>query len=178
MGKGFRENIYQGTIRSLVAGGADVARVWVGTGQQCLLVFTWRTRQCFNKGRYDVKFTFWDCSAIKKRKWVVIAQVWRGLSELQEMGNWRWRIWLLPKDEISGLVFLIFILWVWLFCLHVCLCCMFVQCSRRGHWIPWNWSHRTWWSTMWVLGTDIRSFPRARAPSAAEPALQALAWRP
>lgn len=32
MGKGFSENIYQGTKRCLVAGGADAAGAWVRTG--------------------------------------------------------------------------------------------------------------------------------------------------
>lgn len=31
-GKGFRKNIYQGTMKCLGAGGADAAGAWVGTG--------------------------------------------------------------------------------------------------------------------------------------------------
>ena len=34
----------------------------------------------------------------------------------------------------------------------------------RGHQIPWNWSYRQLWSTMWVPGIESRS--SARTPSA------------
>lgn len=43
MGKGFSENIYQGTMRCLVAGGADAAGAWVGTGPDSSVF--WFSRQ-------------------------------------------------------------------------------------------------------------------------------------
>jgi hypothetical protein len=33
--------------------------------------------------------------------------------------------------------------------------------ARREHWIPWNWSYRQLWATMWVLGVEPGSFGRA-----------------
>lgn len=51
-------------------------------------------------------------------------------------------------------------------CVSVLSPCMFVQqllaCSReikRGHWILWNWSHRQFWDSIWVLGTNKSSSP-------------------
>jgi hypothetical protein len=42
--------------------------------------------------------------------------------------------------------FIIFLMWyllIWVFCLHVCLCaCLVPSKDRRGHQVPWNWSYR------------------------------------
>lgn len=79
MGKGFSENIYQGTMRCLVAGGADAAGVWVGTGPDSSVF--WFSRQELDNvlnragtmlGMLNSCFE----TALQKKKWVIIAQVW------------------------------------------------------------------------------------------------------
>lgn len=52
-----------------------------------------------------------------------------------------------------------FILCVCVFSLHVCVCTIFVlgaHNTRRGHWIPWNWSCRWFWAALWVLAAEPR----------------------
>lgn len=43
-------------------------------------------------------------------------------------------------------------------CMHVCASCTyFVPAEvRRRHWIPWTWSYRCLWTTMWVLRPEPR----------------------
>ena len=59
---------------------------------------------------------------------------------------------------------------IYLFYVHVC---TMYKCKphasknlwrpiRKGHWIPWNWSYRWLWATMWVLGAKPRFFVRAK----------------
>lgn len=48
---------------------------------------------------------------------------------------------------------------VWEFCLYACqssMCAVLTE-ARRGHFIPWNWSHRLLLiTTMWILGTKLK----------------------
>lgn len=65
--------------------------------------------------------------------------------------------------------FVLLILCVWVFGLHVCLCtmCMTGTCGgQRGQQIPWSWSYRCLGAAMWMLGT--KAWSSARAPTALE----------
>lgn len=75
-------------------------------------------------GRYDgrnVKFAFWE-------QWVLIAQVWwSGWASLQETRNWRWRIWWLSKDKITGMAsfkdsFCVYGCFPYMYAYVVCMC--------------------------------------------------------
>lgn len=48
-------------------------------------------------------------------------------------------------------------------CVHVCVPhgCLVLMESRRGHPIPWHWSYRQIWATMWILGLKPGSSRRA-----------------
>lgn len=53
---------------------------------------------------------------------------------------------------------------VWMFCLHVhmptmCMCLGPAE-VRRGHSVPWNWSFRWLWVTMWVIKPKSESSTR------------------
>lgn len=39
--------------------------------------------------------------------------------------------------------------------------CLVPTEARRGHWLPWNWSYRLLWISLWVSGTEPRSSPKA-----------------
>lgn len=45
-------------------------------------------------------------------------------------------------------------------CMYVCASCMYLG-GQRGHWMPWDWSYRQLWGTMWVLGFKPGSSGRA-----------------
>lgn len=57
------------------------------------------------------------------------------------------------------------------FCFYLCVCfsCIYVcdSCTClvpaeawEGHQIPWDWSDRQFWATLWVLGSKLRSSAR------------------
>lgn len=59
-----------------------------------------------------------------------------------------------------------FILQVWAFCLHVCVCPSYMSGACRVQtrcWIPWDWSYRRLWDTMWEL--EIKPWSSKRAAS-------------
>ena len=62
---------------------------------------------------------------------------------------------------------------VWMISLHVGLYNTH-NGSRKEHRIPWNWSYRKLWATLWVMGTESRSSARERAemPLSAKPSFQ------
>lgn len=58
--------------------------------------------------------------------------------------------------------------------LHYCLCCSYLMCSvpveaRKGYQIPWDWSDRWLWATLWVLGMALNCW-------AEYPALGLKSW--
>ena len=42
----------------------------------------------------------------------------------------------------------------------MCAHCVYVD-TRRGHQIPWNWSNRQLWASIWVPGNELRSSAKA-----------------
>lgn len=56
-----------------------------------------------------------------------------------------------------------FILWLWVFCLHTCICTICMSGTlgvRRRHWSPRNWSYGWLWATIWVLRAELRCSAR------------------
>ena len=47
---------------------------------------------------------------------------------------------------------------VWLFLLVCTPLCAVLEEVRKGHWVPWNWSCRKLWASMWVLGPEFSTF--------------------
>ena len=73
------------------------------------------------------------------------------------------------------------ILFVYLFIFYIrkCFACLHTLCmpalcreARRGAWMPWNWSSRWLWATMWVLGIEPESPGRAIMLETTEPSFQ------
>lgn len=76
------------------------------------------------------------------------------------LSEWPW--WF--KGSENALIFIWFkkcILLNYLFIVYMCFVCMYVcapsMCvvhkeARRGHGIPWDWSCRCLWATLWILG--------------------------
>lgn len=60
------------------------------------------------------------------------------------------------------------VLLLWMRALHVlcvvCVCMLSVK-VRSGHWIPWTWSYKWLWATIWVLGTEPSSSAGAASAS-------------
>lgn len=55
-----------------------------------------------------------------------------------------------------------FILYVWVVCLHVCICmCKLPEEAGRGHQIPQNWNYRWLLATIWILRTKPLASERA-----------------
>lgn len=59
------------------------------------------------------------------------------------------------------------ILWVWMFCLPVCMCTYMCTCmclvfseARRGCPISWSWHYRSLWYTLWAMGLKPSSTAR------------------
>ena len=79
---------------------------------------------------------------------------------IRNIGNHHFKLFLLHfarLDLIFTLCIFIFIyLFLCMFSLQVCMCtvCMMLTKGIRGHWLPWHWSLRQLWVTMWSLGTE------------------------
>lgn len=118
---------------------------------------------------------------IQQKFWLFLSVV--AYLSTQELGDWEfkaaWAIAQVPGVRIStkaergrgggGSIFVfkkdafILILCVWIFCLHVYLCIMWMQIlwPRRGSQMSWPWSYRWLWVTVWVLGIKPRCSERA-----------------
>jgi hypothetical protein len=72
-----------------------------------------------------------------------------------------WWVWQYTRWEFFKLLFL-FYLSTCFACMNACTLCAYLgpMEARRGHQMPWNWSYKWLWASMWVMQTKPGSSPR------------------
>lgn len=106
----------------------------------------WRSKACLSNNKDDKLWASRDCVVGCDRH-----LVWDRLSYyVARIRNWS--------------VWACILVWVCVDYMHVCDICLVPVKVRAGCQIPWNWSDRWLWATMWVLGIEPGS--STRKPSA------------